>query len=83
MNKLTLRIEFADSGHIAPPGGQLLPDRRGQIRCETAISRLGLTPVFSGIFFDRRGSEIESARVIGYKSAERFLPTLIQVENVR
>ena len=35
------------------------------------------------IFFDRRGSEIESARVIGYKSAERFLPTLIQVENVR
>jgi thiol:disulfide interchange protein DsbD len=34
------------------------------------------------VFFDRHGGEIPGARVIGYRPAERFLQTLIQVENL-
>jgi thiol:disulfide interchange protein DsbD len=35
------------------------------------------------IFFDRHGKEIEGARVIGYRTAERFLPVLAQVNDIR
>ena len=46
------------------------------------LKRFGLYGPPGIIFFDRRGKEVEAARVIGYRSAERFLPTLDQVSNI-
>ncbi|MBC8007323.1 MAG: protein-disulfide reductase DsbD [Prolixibacteraceae bacterium] len=43
------------------------------------LKRFGLFGPPGIIFFDRHGKEIEGARVIGYRSAERFLPILVQV----
>jgi len=47
------------------------------------LRRFGLFGPPGIIFFDRQGKEIEGARVIGYRPAERFLSTLIQVDNLR
>jgi thiol:disulfide interchange protein DsbD len=47
------------------------------------LRRFGLFGPPGIIFFDRQGNEIEGARVIGYRPAERFLSTLTQVENLR
>jgi thiol:disulfide interchange protein DsbD len=47
------------------------------------LKRFGLFGPPGIIFFDRHGKEIEDARVIGYSPAERFLPVLIQVNNIR
>jgi thiol:disulfide interchange protein DsbD len=47
------------------------------------LKRFGLFGPPGIIFFDRRGKEIEGARVIGYRPVERFLPTLDQVGNFR
>ena len=47
------------------------------------LKRFGLFGPPGIIFFDRKGQEIESSRVIGYRSAERFLPILMQVADVR
>ena len=47
------------------------------------LKRFGLFGPPGIIFFDRTGKEIESSRVIGYRSAERFLPVLIQVADER
>jgi thiol:disulfide interchange protein DsbD len=47
------------------------------------LKRFGLFGPPGIIFFNSRGEEIESARVIGYRSAERFLSTLAQVDRVR
>jgi thiol:disulfide interchange protein DsbD len=43
------------------------------------LQRFGLFGAPGIIFFDRKGKEIEGSRVIGYRSAERFLPILKQV----
>jgi len=43
------------------------------------LKRFGLFGAPGIIFFDRKGREIEGSRVIGYRSAERFLPILKQV----
>ena len=43
------------------------------------LKRFGLFGAPGIIFFDRKGNEIEGSRVIGYRSAERFLPILNQV----
>ena len=43
------------------------------------LRRFGLFGPPGIIFFDRHGQEIEGVRVIGYRSAERFLPILTQV----
>ena len=43
------------------------------------LKRFGLFGPPGIIFFDRKGKEIEGSRVIGYRSAERFLPILTQV----
>ncbi len=45
------------------------------------LKRFGLFGPPGIIFFNRHGEEIEGARVIGYRSAERFLPILDQVGN--
>ena len=47
------------------------------------LTRFGLFGPPGIIFFDRQGKEIEGARVIGYRPAERFLSTLTQVDNLR
>ncbi|MBI3527674.1 MAG: protein-disulfide reductase DsbD [Betaproteobacteria bacterium] len=47
------------------------------------LKRFGLFGPPGIIFFDRNGKEIEGSRVIGYRSAERFLPILIQVAGAR
>jgi thiol:disulfide interchange protein DsbD len=47
------------------------------------LKRFGLFGPPGIIFFDRRGKEIEGARVIGYRPVERFLPTLDEVDNFR
>ncbi len=43
------------------------------------LKRFGLFGPPGIIFFDRHGREIEGTRVIGYRSAERFLPVLTRV----
>jgi len=47
------------------------------------LKRFGLFGPPGIIFFDPRGNEIESARVIGYRSADKFLSTLARVDRVR
>ena len=47
------------------------------------LRRFGLFGPPGIIFFDRRGNEIEGARVIGYWPADRFLSTLAQVDSLR
>ena len=47
------------------------------------LKRFGLFGPPGIIFFDRHGLEIENARVIGFWSAERFLPVLTQVNGSR
>jgi thiol:disulfide interchange protein DsbD len=47
------------------------------------LRRFGLFGPPGIIFFDRHGKEIEGARVIGYRSPERFLTILTQVSNTR
>ena len=46
------------------------------------LKRFGLFGPPGIIFFDRHGKEIEGARVIGYRPAERFLPVLAQVNDL-
>lgn len=46
------------------------------------LKRFGLFGPPGIIFFDRKGKEIEGSRVIGYRSAERFLPILTKVAYV-
>jgi thiol:disulfide interchange protein DsbD len=43
------------------------------------LKRFGLFGPPGIIFFDGKGNEIEGSRVIGYRSAERFLAVLNQV----
>jgi thiol:disulfide interchange protein DsbD len=47
------------------------------------LKRFGLFGPPGIIFFDRHGKEVEESRVIGYQSAERFVPVLTQVNNIR
>ena len=43
------------------------------------LKRFGLFGPPGIIFFDRLGEEIDDSRVIGYRSAERFLPILTRI----
>jgi thiol:disulfide interchange protein DsbD len=46
------------------------------------LKRFGLFGPPGIIFFDRKGKEVEDSRVIGYRSAEDFLPILTRVAYV-
>jgi thioredoxin:protein disulfide reductase len=47
------------------------------------LKKFGLFGPPGIIFFDRHGTEIEDARVIGYSPADRFLPVLLRVNGIR
>jgi thiol:disulfide interchange protein DsbD len=82
MERLTLRDE-----EIKKRLGRMLllqVDVTANSAEDTALlKRFGLFGPPGIIFFDRKGKEIEGSRTIGYRSAERFLPILDQVADVR
>jgi thiol:disulfide interchange protein DsbD len=80
------RLTFRDESVKKRLGGMLLlqADVTANSAADAALlKRFGLFGPPGIIFFDRRGKEIEGARVIGYRPVERFLPTLDQVDNFR
>ena len=77
------RLTFRDEKVKAQLGAMLL--LRADVTENTAadaalLKRFGLYGPPGIVFFDRRGKEIEGARVIGYQPAERFLSVLHRVD---
>jgi len=80
------RLTFRDESVKKRLGAMLL--LRADVTANTAadaalLKRFGLFGPPGIIFFDRRGKEIEEARVIGYRPVERFLATLDVAGNLR
>ena len=79
------RLTFQDEGVKNRLAGMLL--LRADVTANTPedaalLKHFGLFGPPGIVFFDRHGSEIPGARVVGYRPAERFLPVLRSVENV-
>ena len=79
------RLTFQDEGVKNRLAGMLL--LRADVTANTPedaalLKHFGLFGPPGIVFFDRHGSEIPDARVVGYRPAERFLPVLRSVENV-
>ena len=81
MERLTFRNEIVKSNFAKML--LLQADVTGNSADDAALlKRFGLFGPPGIIFFDRHGGEIEEARVIGYRPAERFIPVLAEVNGM-